>query len=173
MRNYFLIVLAAAMAACTNSAPVVQNTSNTNSQPPPSERPSSVIAHTTENQPPAAANSGGPAAGPGRWSGGGEPIDTARFDGAIAAAEKIVSSKPGDEAAKKDLAQAYYDRGVALTEARQYAAALGDYRRALKADPTHEESKNWIDQIETIYKSLKKAPPREGQEPKPLPVKKD
>lgn len=173
MRNYFLIAVAASLAACTNSAPVVQNTANTNRQLPRSERPSSVIAHTTENQPPAAANTSGAPSGPGRWSGGGEPIDTARFDGTISAAEKIVSSKPGDDAAKKDLAQAYYDRGVALTEARQYAAALGDYRRALKADPTHEESKNWIAQIETIYKSLKKDPPREGQEPKPLPVKKD
>lgn len=102
----------------------------------------------------------------------GEPIDTAKFDGTIAAAEKVVKSKPADPQAKKDLAQAYYDRGFALTEARQYASALGDYRRALKLDPSHEDSKNWIKQIVDIYAMLKKDAPKEGEEPPPLPFKK-
>ena len=171
MKNIYLIALALAASSCTNSAPVVQNTANTSAQPPRNERPATVTAHTTENR--MAPGSSAPSGGPGKWSASGDPVDTARFDGTIATAEKIVSSKPGDEAAKKDLAQAYYDRGVALTEARQYAAALGDYRRALKVDPNHEGSKNWIDQIEGIYKMLKKEPPREGEEPKPLPLNKD
>ena len=89
----------------------------------------------------------------------------------IAEAEKALKAKPNDEAAKKTLAQAYFDRGAALTEARQYASALGDYRRALKYDPTHEESKKWIDQIINIYSMLKKEYPKEGEEPPPLPWK--
>ena len=169
MKKYLLIAAAAASAACSNSAPVVQNTPASNSQPPRNERPATVTAHTTENQPPSPMNSGG---APGKWSAGGEPIDTARFDGTIKAAEEIVKSKPGDEKAKKDLAQAYYDRANALKDARQYASAIGDYRRALKYDPNHEDSKNWISQIESIYKMLKKDSPKEGEEPPPLPFKK-
>ena len=60
-------------------------------------------------------------------------------------------------------------RAVALTDARQYASALGDYRRAVKNDPENEEAKNWIDQIITIYGSLGRTPPPEGEEPPPLP----
>jgi tetratricopeptide (TPR) repeat protein len=100
--------------------------------------------------------------------GGGDPIDTAEFDAAIAKAQKAGS----DETAKKNLADAYFARGFALTEARQYGAALGDYRRAIKLDPDHEESKKWIDQIEGIYTMMKREAPKEGAEPPPLPFKK-
>ena len=84
----------------------------------------------------------------------------------------MVKSKPDDAAAKKLLSEAYYDRGDALTKARQYASALGDYRRALKYDPENQEAKDWIGQIVNIYKMLKKDPPKEGEEPPPLPFKK-
>lgn len=124
------------------------------------------LAHTTENQPAANPNA------PGKFAQGGEPIDTAKFDGVIAEAEKALKSKPNDAAAKTALADAYFDRGFALTEARQYAAALGDYRKALKVVPDHEESKKWIDQIVSIYQMLNKAAPKEGEEPPPLPFKK-
>ena len=77
-----------------------------------------------------------------------------------------------DDASKKALAQAYFERGVVLTEARQYASALGDYRRVLKLDPDHAESKKWIEQIVSIYSMHKKDAPKEGEEPPPLPFKK-
>ena len=170
MKIYLLIAVAVLVSSCANSAPVAQNTPASNVQQPNAGRSTSVIAHTTENQTPVPGKSNSSA--PGKFSAGGDPIDTARFDGTIAAAEKVVKDKPADEAAKKNLAQAYYDRGAALTEARQYAAALGDYRRALKHDPNHEESKDWIGQIESIYKMLKKDAPKEGEEPAPLPFKK-
>ncbi len=169
-----LAVLAVLAAACSASQPqVVQNANTASPQTANIERRETVTAHTTENQPPGkpAAGPGGPSA-PGKWSASGTPIDTARFDGTIAAAEKIVQSKPADETAKKNLADAYYERGVALTQAQQYASALGDYRRALKYDPNHEGSKDWIGQIEGIYKMLKKNAPKEGEEPPPLPLKK-
>jgi tetratricopeptide (TPR) repeat protein len=160
-------------AACSNSAPVVQNSANTapaNSSR--NERPQTVTAHSTENRSFTSGNSAPGGSSPGKWTASGDPIDTAKFDGTIAAAEKIVKSKPNDEQAKKDLAQAYFDRGAALTEARQYASALGDYRRALKYDPNHQEAKDWIGQIVSIYQMLKKEPPKEGEEPPPLPFKK-
>lgn len=123
-------------------------------------------SNTATSQKP--ANSGVPA---GR-SPGGDPIDTTKFDGEIAKAEKDLKGKPSDENAKRALAEAYFNRAVALTDARQYASALGDYRRCLKYDPDFDEAKNWIAQITTIYKSLKKDAPEEGKEPPPLPFKK-
>ena len=111
-----------------------------------SEQMQTVTAHTTENQTPKPANSSG-----GKWSQSGDPIDTTDLDNAIAMAEKEVKATPSDSGAKKALAQAYFDRGLALTNARQYASAIGDYRRALKHDPTHEESKKWIGKIVGIY----------------------
>jgi tetratricopeptide (TPR) repeat protein len=139
-------------------------------RPMRTERMRATTAHTTENeQPPAASNSAAPGS---KWSQSGDPIDTAGLDGAIAAAEKDLKVRAGDDAAKKALADAYYRRGFALTEARQYASALGDYRRALKYDPGHEDAQKWIDQIVLIYTSMKKEYPKEGEEPPPLPFKK-
>ncbi len=132
------------------------------------EKLQDTAVHTTENQTPKPSNS----SSGGKFSASGDPIDTEKFDKAIADAEKASKTKPADEAAKKAAAQAYFDRGFALTEARQYAAALGDYRAALKYDPDHEESKKWIDQIVSIYAMLKKEPPKPGEEPKPLPMPK-
>ena len=121
-------------------------------------------AHTTENQPPLQSTGG-------KWTQSGDPIDTKEFDAKIAAAEKALKAKPSDESAKKAVAEAYFERGVALTEARQYASALGDYRRVLKQEPDHAEAKKWIDQIIGIYAMLKKEYPKEGEEPPPLKVK--
>lgn len=125
-------------------------------------------SYANSSNPAAPSNSGAP---PGR-SPGGDPIDTAKFDAEIAKAEKDLKSKPSDQAIKKVVAEAYFNRAVALTDARQYASALGDYRRAVKYNPDYEEAKTWISQITTIYKSLKKDAPEEGKEPPPLPFKK-
>jgi tetratricopeptide (TPR) repeat protein len=167
MRYTLLLLTAAFFSACAQGPQVVavNNTAPVN-QTNRAERPQTAIAHTTEGRPATEASPTG-----GKWSQGGEPIDTARFDGVIAAAESSVKAKPNDEAAKKTLSQAYFDRADALTQARQYASALGDYRRALKADPSNEDAKKWIDQIISIYDMLKKDYPKEGEEPPPLPWK--
>jgi len=159
---FFALVLS---VACTQSP---QPVANTNALPDRSERALTSIAHTTENQTPKPANSNS-----GKWTQSGDPIDTSKFDTAVASAEKELKGKPADDGAKKALAEAFFARGFALTEARQYASALGDYRRALKYDPNHEESKKWIDQIVSIYSMLKKDAPKEGEEPPPLPFKKE
>lgn len=171
MKKLSLFILGALATACNSSAPTPTQTANAN----PSSRPmrseqmqqQNSIAHTTENQPP------NPNA-PGKFAQGGEPIDTAKFDGVIAEAEKNLKSKPNDAAAKNALADAYFDRALALTDssARQYAAALGDYRRALELNPTHEQAKEWHDRIVSIFRGLGKEPPKEGEEPPPLPFKK-
>ncbi|MEZ5345040.1 MAG: tetratricopeptide repeat protein [Pyrinomonadaceae bacterium] len=107
------------------------------------------------------------------WTRSGNPIDTTEFDSAIQTAEKAVKANAKDETANKNLAEAFYKRGFALTEARQYAAAIGDYRAALKYEPEHEESKKWIAVIAGIYKSMNRDIPKEGEEPKPLEFKKE
>lgn len=171
MKKISFLILAAMVSACNNAAPSGTPAANSNAahRPMRSEQmqQQNSIAHTTENQPAPNPNA------PGKFAQGGDPIDTAKFDGVIAEAEKAVKAKPDDAAAKSAIADAYFDRGFALTEARQYAAALGDYRKALKYVPDHEESKKWIDQIVSIYKMLNKQAPNEGEEPPPLPFKKE
>ena len=162
MKVFLVIAIVGLLTACSSNQP--QSPSNANA-PLRAEKLQDTTVHTTENQPPTNSNSG-------KWTRSGEPIDTARFDKAIAEAEKAAKAESSDEAAQKALAQAYFERGFALTQARQYASAIGDYRRALKHDPDHAESKEWIDQILSIYTMLKKSPPKEGEEPPPLKFKK-
>jgi len=173
MKTLIVGLLVVSSLACGPKVePVVQNT-NSASQPMRAEKLQTVTAHSTEGkQPPAMAPAEGSSSGGSKWSQSGEPIDTAKLDAAIASAEKAAKAAPGDEGAQKAAAEAYFNRGMALTDARQYAAALGDYRRALKYDPNDEDSKKWIDQIVGIYSMLKKQAPAEGQEPAPLPFKK-
>src|SRR6187431_1093892 len=162
MKVFLVCTMASLLSACTSNRP--QATSNANASLR-AEKLQDTTVHTTENQSPANSNSA-------KWTQSGEPIDTAKFDKAIADAEKGAKTEPSGEAAQKALAQAYFERGFALTQARQYASAMGDYRRALKYDPDHAESKEWIDQILSIYTMLKKSPPKEGEEPPALKVKK-
>ncbi len=106
-----------------------------------------------------------------KWTQSGNPIDTSEFDADIAKAEKSQKTKPKEESAKKALAESYLKRAIALTEARQYASALGDYRRVLKFDADNEEAKKWIKEIIAIYDSINREFPNEGEEPPPLPFK--
>lgn len=167
--KYVTLFVTALFAAACNNAP--QPIANTNSAATPSslERPETAIAHTTENRTAPVTN--GDTNGKTKWSQSGDPIDTSKFDSDIAAAERTLKSKPNDVSAKKGLAEAYYKRAVALTDARQYASALGDYRRTLKYDPENAQAKEWITQIIEIYDSLGRESPPEGQEPPPLPYK--
>lgn len=101
----------------------------------------------------------------------GEPIDTSKMDADIERLKKQADnkgSKPSDGVA---LAKAYADRGDALTQARQYRAALGDYRRALKYDPKNEAAEQGGAMIVMIMRQMGREVPAEGQEPAPLPFK--
>ena len=174
----FIIVLSLAMVAigCNNAAtPVAQNST---AIPPSSspEKQQTAIAHTLENQTPnpnVASNSAAPAGGKSKWTQSGDPIDTKDFDATIASAEVALKKTPNDTAIKKKIADAYFARGMALTQpARQYASALGDFRRTVKYDPTNAEAKEWIDRIISIYDSINRSYPSEGEEPPPLPFNK-
>ncbi len=133
-------------AGCSAAARPVAENSNA-AVTPSNERPQTAISHTTENGTPPASNGGEKS----KWTQGGDPIDTTTFDA---------------------ISQAYQKRADALTKARQYAAALGDYRRAVKADPSNADAKNWIDQITMVYQSMNRESPKEGEEPPALPLKK-
>jgi len=153
---------------CSNAAkPVAQNTTATNSAT--AERPQTAIAHGPQETKPAATAVNGEKS---KWTASGDPIDTKQLDAAVVSAEKALAGKSSDASKKKALAEAYYNRAVALTQARQYASALGDYRRALKHDPENEEAKGWIDQIINIYASINREYPKDGEEPPPLPFTK-
>ena len=164
-----LTCLAVASVGCSS---VVQPTANNTVSTRKSDNSQIVSSHsqpenvnTTQTPVPKSATKT-------KWTQSGNPIDVSGFDAEIAKAEKDLKAKPKDETAKKTVAEAYLKRGIALTEARQYASALGDYRRVLKYDANNEEAKKWIDQIISIYDSINKESPKEGEEPPPLPFKK-
>lgn len=169
MRSTFILLCVFFAVGCDNAGkPVPQNTGSTTAARS-NEKPETAIAHSLENQTP---KSDAPSGERSKWSQSGDPIDTSAFDKEIAAAEVAFNKKSADNAAKKTLAEAYFKRAEALTEARQYASALGDYRRALKHDPSKDEAKDWIEKIVMIYDSIKREYPKEGEEPPPLPFKK-
>lgn len=171
MRTYILaaIVVLMGIVGCGGRPAATPAGTNTNAGPS-GQRPRSMIEHTLENEgtPPVGSGENGPKR---KWSQSGNPIDTKSLDAAIADAEKTHKSSPNDVKAKKTLAEAYFKRGLALTEARQYAAALGDYRHALKIDPEQRESQTWIAEILRIYDGLNMESPKPGEEPEPLPFK--
>jgi len=169
MKFIILTLLLLASFGCDNAGnPVPQNT-NTAAVTSNKEKPQTAIAHSVENQPP---KNDAPAGEKSKWTQSGDPIDTKELDAAIASAEVVLSKKPSDAEAKKALGAAYFKRGEALTQARQYASALGDYRKALKHDPSNTDAKEWIDKIIMIYESINRGYPKEGEEPPPIPFTK-
>ncbi len=165
MRSTFVLAIAFLLIGCNNAAkPVAQNSP----VPASNDKPQTAIAHSVDNQ---AAPAAAPPGGKSHWTQSGDPIDTKKFDAAIASAEMALRKSPSDDKAKKAAAQAYLDRANALTGARQYASALGDYRKVVKYDPSNDEAKNWIEQITGIYESMNREAPKEGEEPPPLPMK--
>ncbi len=169
MKLIIVTILLLASFGCDSAGkPVAQNTNST-AVASKDDKPQTAIAHSVENQPPgnAPVQSGEKS----KWTQSGDPIDTKELDAAIASAEVALGKKPSDSEAKKAAGAAYYSRAEALTRARQYASALGDYRRALKHDPSNADAKEWIDKIIMIYESINRAYPKEGEEPPPLPLK--
>ena len=156
---------------CDSAGKPVPQDANSSAITASKEKPQTAIAHGAENPPPKSdtTSSSGEKS---KWTQSGDPIDTKEFDSAIASAEVALGKKPSDTEAKKALASAYFKRAEALTGARQYASALGDYRRAVKHDPSNAEAKDWIDKIIMIYESINREYPKDGEEPPPLPFKK-
>ncbi len=165
MKQLIVIAISAFLfAACGNSPQPVANT-NTNAAATPASNTDSLVisSHKSETKPVTDSK-------PQSTSGGSpnqRPADIKAQTAAIEKAEKEFKAKPKDEAAKKALAKAYFDRAFTLTEAAQYSAALGDFRKGLKLDPSDTKAKEMHDQIVEIYGMLGKEVPKEGQEMAP------
>ena len=163
----FLSLTAIISISCSSSAPTqVQTNANTNVSAPKKDT-QTVSAHTTETQKTPMSQSN---------SGGGSPmqkaVDVSAMTANIEKAEKEYKAKSTDAKAKEALATAYFERAFALTDAAQYRAAIGDFRKGLKLKPDDKEAKGMHDQIISIFKSIGREPPKEGEEPAPMPISK-
>lgn len=127
------------------------------------ENPTNSAAHGNGN----ASIVGGGAQSSGNM---GDPVNTSKFDAEISRLEKLAEKNPGDEPGRRALANAYLMRANALTGARQYRAALGDYRHVLRYDPDNEEAQQMAATIINIMNTMGRAVPDEGEEPAPLQV---
>ena len=163
----FLGIFTFGSVACTNSSQPVANT-NTSPNAKKAED-ATVSSHSAEK--PTSANSTNSAS-----SSSSSPmaraVDVSEMTTAIEKADKAFKAKPKDEKAKQALATAYFERAFALTEAAQYRAALGDFRKGLKLNPDDKEAKAMHDQIISIFQSIGREPPKEGEEPPPMPISK-
>ena len=102
-------------------------------------------------------------------TGAGDAIDTSIYDAEIEQLEKVAEKSPSDEAARISLSKAYLSRAKALTDVRQYPAALGDYRRVLRFDPDNDEAQQMVTTITTMLTDAGQVVPEEGEEPGALP----
>jgi hypothetical protein len=170
----FLTLVVSMISACGGSATTQVNSNTSTAAAPAAPRKDdlTVSSHSIDKKLPPAAPSSAPA-GPGS---GGSPmqksVDVSGFTAAIEKAEKDYKAKPSDAAAKDALATAYFKRAFVLTDAAQYRAALGDFRKGLKLKPEDQEAKGMHDQIIGIFASIGREAPKEGEEPPPMPVSK-
>lgn len=99
-------------------------------------------------------------------------VDVTKMTENIDKAKAAYDKNPKSDEAKNTLAKAYFERAFALTDAAQYRAALGDFRKGLKLDPNDEPAKKMQDEIIRIFESIGREPPKEGEEPPPMPISK-
>ena len=168
--------LLGSMSSCTNSQPDTAATQN--SGKPASNSGNSLTASSHSAEKPASSgstnstNSTNSGASPGAGSPMAKPVDVSEMTAKIEKAEKAYKAKSTDAKLKQQLAAAYFERAFALTQAAQYRAALGDFRKGLKLDPNSEDAKDMHDRIIKIFKSFGREPPKEGEEPPPMPANK-
>ncbi len=147
-------------SANTNTATTAQNTNNR----------LTVTSHSSDKAPPLNSSNSASSSTQSPMS---NAIDVTEMTAKIEKADKELKAKPADAKAKETLAAAYFERAFALTKAAQYRAALGDFRKGLKLNPDDKEARDMHDQIIEIFKSIGREPPKEGEEPPPMPFKKD
>ncbi len=156
-----------------NQSPAISNV-NVNAQAQKANDVPVVSSHSqtagnVETVPPSKPNSGISASDSSPMT---KPIDVAEMTASIEKAEKEFGENQKNGKAKENLAKALFTRAFALTEAAQYRAALGDFRKGLKLSPNDQAAKKMHDEIIRIFESINREPPKEGEEPKPLPFNK-
>lgn len=163
-----------ALTACGNTAAPVatQNANNTNVSPPKNAESLVVSSHSTGKTGSANNAAQNDASKTQTESPMAKTVDVAEMTAAIEKAEKDYKAKPADPQAKDALAKAYFTRAFVLTKAAQYRAALGDFRKGLKLEPDDEDARKMHDEILRIFAGMKREPPKEGEEPPPMPFKK-
>lgn len=159
------------LIGCGGSA---QQTANSNVSTQRSENPTVVSSHSSDlgkpdSMPQSQTDSNASSSGASPMS---RTIDVSQMTAQIEKAEKSFRQNQKDEKAKDNLAEAYFVRAFALTEAAQYRSALGDFRKGLKFNPNNTEAKAMHDRIIEIFESIRREPPKEGEEPPPLPFNK-
>jgi len=156
----FLSLVTLISIGCSNSAPT-QTQTNSAPAASPKKDELTVRSNTPQSQkPPMSQPSGG---GPNQ-----KAVDVSAMTANIEKAEKDLKAKPTDAKAKETLASAYFERAFALTNAAQYSAAIGDFRKGLKLNPNDKAAKDMHDQIISIYESMGRPAPKEGEEKSPM-----
>ena len=161
--GFLALVSIGCNGAAQQSQPAINTNAAIQTSSPTSSNRAIVSSHSSDaetTRPPQTGKSS-----TGESSPMAKPIDVAEMTADIEKAEKEYRKNPK---AKDELAKAYFVRATALTGAAQYRAALGDYRKGLKLNPNDAEAKEMHDQILSIFKSIGREPPKEGEEPKPL-----
>ena len=162
-KSVFLSFTALILIGCGSAAQQTNlTTTNANSAIVESDNSAIVSSHSSDTEKSIAPQTNRAASSESPMA---RPIDVSEMNAALEKAEKNPKNKQA-------LAKAYFTRAFALTEAAQYRAALGDFRKGLKLDPTDEDAKAMHDKIIAIFKSINREPPKEGEEPAPLPFKK-
>ncbi|HZG50898.1 MAG TPA: tetratricopeptide repeat protein [Pyrinomonadaceae bacterium] len=174
MRTPFLaLTCGAALIASGCGAQSNQNTTGgaSNSNAPTATRP----AQTANLPPVSSAHGGGSPTGGGAPVAGNAPaatkpggLDTAALDAKVERADAKAKSAGATQADKNAAASAYLERGNLYRDAGQpalYKFALGDYRHALRYQPDNAEAREKMNEIVSIYQSLGRPVPDNGNEP--------
>ncbi|HEX8368972.1 MAG TPA: hypothetical protein VF604_10565 [Pyrinomonadaceae bacterium] len=167
--------LAFGLAACGNSAQVAQQQTPNANNPNVStgQNANSLVTSSHSSNKTESANNALPNGAPKTQTESpmAKAIDVSEFTTNIEKAEKDYKAKQTGAKAKEALAEAYFTRAFALTEAAQYRAALGDFRKGLKLNPDNKDARAMHDRILSIFQSINREPPKEGEEPPPMPFK--
>jgi len=171
MRNFVIVsFLALTAIGCSNSVSPQVSNQPTNTDSAAKKDEMTVMSHSAESvKTPMSGANAQTTAKNSTESPMAKPIDVSVMTANIGKAEKDYKAKLNDAKAKENLAAVYFERALALTKAAQYRAALGDFRKGLKLNPNDKEASEMHDQIISIFKSINREPPLEGEEPAPMP----
>ncbi len=163
-----LIIIALFTAACGTASEPVEQTKNTNLSVEKTNSLPTISSHSQNNSIAPTASAGAKPEGASPMV---KPLDVSKMTADIEKAKAAYDKNPKDEAAAKTLAKAYFERASALTGVAQYRAALGDYRKGLKLEPSDDQAKKMHDEIIRIFESMGREAPKEGEEPPPMTLK--